>query len=82
MWGNRLLQEQHALLDVDDIIGKTDHDFFRRNIADRIRADDLPVIERGVTVKMPTVEDGVAGLRFIDAALKSDRAGSRWVALG
>lgn len=51
VWGNRLLQEQHALLDVNDIIGKTDHDFFRRDIADRIRADDLSVMERGVTVK-------------------------------
>jgi AraC-like DNA-binding protein len=37
--------------DVNDILGKTDHDFFRRDIADRIRADDLSVMERGVTVK-------------------------------
>jgi AraC-like DNA-binding protein len=51
VWGNRLLQEQHALAHVSDIIGKTDHDFFRRDIADRIRADDLSVIETGVTVK-------------------------------
>lgn len=51
VWGNRLLQEQHDLGDVNDILGKTDHDFFRRDIADRIRADDLSVIERGVTVK-------------------------------
>src|SRR5438067_4349825 len=41
VWGNRLLQEKHALAKVDDIIGQTDHDFFRRDIADRIRADDL-----------------------------------------
>ena len=51
VWGNRLLQEQHALADVRDILGKTDHDFFRRDIADRIRADDLAVMETGVTVK-------------------------------
>jgi AraC-like DNA-binding protein len=56
VWGNRLLQEQHAVgdvnrADVNDILGKTDHDFFRRDIADRIRADDLSVMERGVTVK-------------------------------
>ncbi|GEM_PF-242352 len=51
VWGNRLLQEQHALADVKDILGKTDHDFFRRDIADRIRADDLAVMETGVTVK-------------------------------
>lgn len=51
VWGNRLLQEKHALANVDDIIGKTDHDFFRRDIADRIRADDLSVMETGLTVK-------------------------------
>ena len=51
VWGNRLLQEKHALASVDDIIGKSDHDFFRRDIADRIRADDLSVMENGVTVK-------------------------------
>ena len=51
VWGNRLLQEKHDLAQVDDIIGKSDHDFFRRDIADRIRADDLSVMENGVTVK-------------------------------
>ena len=45
VWGNRLLQEQHSLSSVKDIIGKSDHDFFRRDIADRIRADDLQVME-------------------------------------
>ena len=30
---------------------------------------------------LPTVEDGVGGMRFIDAVLASHRAGSRWVAL-
>lgn len=51
VWGNRLLQERHALADVRDIIGKSDHDFFQRDIADRIRADDLAVMENGVAVK-------------------------------
>jgi AraC-like DNA-binding protein len=51
VWGNRLLQEKHALAKVEDIIGKCDQDFFRRDIADRIRADDLSVMEKGVTVK-------------------------------
>jgi AraC-like DNA-binding protein len=51
VWGNRLLQEKHSLNGVDDIIGKTDHDFMRRDIADRIRADDLAVMENGVSVK-------------------------------
>jgi predicted dehydrogenase len=30
---------------------------------------------------LPTVEDGLGGMRFIDAVLASHRAGSRWVAL-
>jgi AraC-like DNA-binding protein len=51
VWGNRLLQEKHHLADADDVIGKSDHDFFRRDIADRIRADDLAVMESGVPVK-------------------------------
>lgn len=51
VWGNRLLQEKHCLARAEDIIGKCDHDFFRRDIADRIRADDLAVMESGVPVK-------------------------------
>ena len=51
VWGNRLLQENYALLNAEDIIGKCDHDFFRHDIADRIRADDLAVMESGVPVK-------------------------------
>ncbi len=49
--GNRLLQEKHGIHNADDIIGWRDHDFFRRDIADRIRADDLAVMETGVAVK-------------------------------
>jgi AraC-like DNA-binding protein len=51
VWGNRLLQDKHGLAHADDIIGKTDHDFFRRDIADRIREDDVSVMQSGVTVK-------------------------------
>jgi AraC-like DNA-binding protein len=67
VWGNRLLQEQHALANVNDIIGKTDHDFFRRDIADRIRADDLSVIETGVTVrnKLEVIDGGSGGLTWL-----------------
>lgn len=67
VWGNRLLQEQHALGDVNDIIGKTDHDFFRRDIADRIRADDLAVIETGVTVKnkLEVIDGGKGELTWL-----------------
>lgn len=48
VWGNRLLQEQHG---VASVIGRSDHDFFRHDIADRIRADDLRVMDSGEAVK-------------------------------
>jgi len=31
---------------------------------------------------LPAVEDGVGGMRFIDAVLASPREGSRWLAMG
>jgi AraC-like DNA-binding protein len=67
VWGNRLLQEQHDLANVNDIIGKTDHDFFRRDIADRIRADDLAVIETGLTVKnkLEVIDNGNGELTWL-----------------
>jgi AraC-like DNA-binding protein len=67
VWGNRLLQEQHALANVNDIIGRTDHDFFRRDIADRIRADDLTVIETGITVKnkLEVIDSGDGKLTWL-----------------
>ena len=45
VWHNRLLQERHHLREPAGIIGKCDHDFLRREIADRIRADDIAVME-------------------------------------
>jgi len=67
VWGNRLLQEQHALADVGAIIGRTDHDFFRRDIADRIRADDLAVMDTGVTVrnKLEVIDGGKGALTWL-----------------
>lgn len=67
VWGNRLLQEQHHLTGVNDIIGKTDHDFFRRDIADRIRTDDLAVIETGTTVKnkLEVIDSGQGVLTWL-----------------
>lgn len=67
VWGNRLLQEQHALADVGAIIGRTDHDFFRRDIADRIRADDLAVMDTGVTVrnKLEVIDSGKGLLSWL-----------------
>jgi len=67
VWGNRLLQEQHRLTNVNDILGKTDHDFFRRDIADRIRADDLAVIDTGITVKnkLEVIDSGNGELTWL-----------------
>ena len=50
-----------------------------RDAAAQIHAVDagqaLPELTRG----MPDVADGVAGLKFMDAAMESSRQGSRWV---
>lgn len=48
---NKLLQEKFHLDSPYDAIGKTDFDFFSRDIAKRIRADDLMVMETDTTVK-------------------------------
>jgi predicted dehydrogenase len=53
-----------------------------QDAAAQIHALDAGVAAPAASSWLPTVEDGVAGLRFIDAVLQSDRAGSRWVALG
>jgi predicted dehydrogenase len=52
-----------------------------RDAAAQIHAVDagLPLPEE--TLSLPTVDDGVAGMRFIEAVLESDRGGSRWVPL-
>jgi predicted dehydrogenase len=52
-----------------------------RDAALQIHAVDAgqPVPEESAW--LPTVDDGVAGMKFIDAVLESDAAGSRWVKL-
>jgi predicted dehydrogenase len=52
-----------------------------RDAAARIHAIEtgLPVPDHAAD--LPTVDDGVAGMRFIDAVLASHRAGSRWTPL-
>jgi len=52
----------------------------------RDAAAQIHAIEEGQAVPegsswLPTVVDGVAGMKFIDAVLASDEAGSRWVGL-
>jgi AraC-like DNA-binding protein len=48
---NKLLQEKFDLAFADDVIGKTDFDFLSHDIASRIRADDLLVMEQDITVR-------------------------------
>jgi predicted dehydrogenase len=52
-----------------------------RDAAAQIHAIDaglaLPELTRG----MPDVDDGVAGLKFMDAAMESSRQGSRWIGI-
>jgi predicted dehydrogenase len=52
-----------------------------RDAAARIRAVDAGLPAPETAALLPTVDDGVAGLRFIDAVLASHSAGSRWTAL-
>jgi len=52
----------------------------------RDAADQIHAIEAGqppppAATLLPTADDGVAGLRFIDAVLASHRAGSTWTTL-
>ncbi|WP_414674464.1 Gfo/Idh/MocA family protein [Massilia sp. UBA6681] len=53
-----------------------------RDAAAQIHAAEAGQPLPAASASLPTVEDGVAGLRFIDAVLASHDAGSRWVELG
>ncbi|KFC74695.1 Gfo/Idh/MocA family protein [Massilia sp. LC238] len=53
-----------------------------RDAAAQIHAIEAGQPVPAASASLPTVEDGVAGLRFIDAVLASHDAGSRWVELG
>ncbi|WP_338762798.1 Gfo/Idh/MocA family oxidoreductase [Massilia sp. METH4] len=52
-----------------------------RDAAARIHAVNAGRPLPAETTALPTVEDGVAGMRFIDAVLASHKAGSRWTGL-
>jgi len=53
-----------------------------RDAADSIHAIDAGRPLPDSAACLPTVADGVAGMRFLDAVLASHRAGSRWVPAG
>jgi predicted dehydrogenase len=50
-----------------------------RDAAARIHASDAGQAMPEPTRGMPDVADGVAGLKFMDAAMESNRQGSRWI---
>ena len=52
-----------------------------RDAAAQIHAVDAGVAIPPDSAWLPTVADGVAGMKFIDAVLASDAAGSHWVGL-
>jgi predicted dehydrogenase len=52
-----------------------------RDAAAWIHAFDAGQPPPALAAWLPTVDDGVAGMRFIDAVLESHRAGSRWVSM-
>ncbi|MDN4504283.1 AraC family transcriptional regulator [Alteromonadaceae bacterium BrNp21-10] len=59
VYANRLLHEHYDLDDPADVIGKTDYDFFRFDIADQIHQDDLKVMNEGLMInnKLELVQD-------------------------
>lgn len=64
---NQLLNEHYDLESANAVIGKTDYDFFRTDIADNIRADDLKVMQNDlvITNKLEVVQDGDGSLRWL-----------------
>lgn len=80
VYANRLLFEHFDLDDPSDVLGKTDYDFFRFDIADLIHQDDLKVMHEGLVInnKLELVQDGQGDVHWFitsKTALK-DKAGN------
>ena len=59
VYANQLLFDYFDLADPKDAIGKTDADFFRGEITEQIRRDDLSVMSgRAMVNKLELIEDG------------------------
>jgi AraC-like DNA-binding protein len=59
VYANQLLFDYFDLADPEDAIGKTDADFFRGEITEQIRRDDLGVMSgRPMVNKLELIEDG------------------------
>ncbi|RYE45377.1 MAG: PAS domain-containing protein [Sphingobacteriales bacterium] len=66
VYANQLLYEHFDLNDPADVIGHTDYDFFRRDIADQMHADDLQVMREGITIsnKLELIQDGTGEVHW------------------
>lgn len=51
VYANKLLNERFKLVEPKDVLGKTDYDFFRIDVADNIRSDDLKVMNQDITIE-------------------------------
>lgn len=67
VYANKLLNEQYKITNPSEVIGKTDYDFFRTDIADNIRVDDLNVIENDIVIsnKLEIVHDENGHIRWL-----------------
>jgi hypothetical protein len=52
-----------------------------RDIAQVIDRPNVPQVSGAPNI-LPNLEDGIEGMRFIDAALRSSRNGGAWTSLG
>jgi AraC-like DNA-binding protein len=51
VYANKLLNERFKLNDSKEVLGKTDYDFFRVDIADNIRSDDIKVMDQDIIIE-------------------------------
>lgn len=66
VYANQLLYDHFDLDDPEDVIGKTDADFFRGDISDEIQQDDVKVM-KGVVIsnKLELIEDGSGDVHWL-----------------
>lgn len=66
VYANQLLYEHFDLNDPADVIGRTDYDFFRRDIADQMHNDDLQVMQEKITIsnKLELIQDGTGEVHW------------------
>lgn len=66
VYANQLLYEHFYLNDPFDVLGRTDYDFFRRDIADQIHSDDLQVMREEIAIsnKLELIQDGTGDVHW------------------